>query len=71
MAFRPMLPLEERVTILRRGTLSAVVTTWEPVGTVSISLAGQESRELKIVVDQWLERFPEAAVRFPRGLDRL
>jgi hypothetical protein len=72
MGFRPLMPLEDRIMILRRGTLSAVLTVWDPeLGTVSIALAGHESRELKIVVEQLVERFPEAAVTHPRGLDLL
>jgi hypothetical protein len=72
MGFRPLMPLEDRIMILRRGTLSAVLTVWDPqLGTVSIALAGHDSRELKVVVEQLVERFPEAGVTHPRGLDRL
>jgi hypothetical protein len=65
--FARVLPDLPRVTCLRRGTLAALV---DEIGSglgVVITLGGDDERTLEVVLDQLLERFPDAIVNRAGG----
>lgn len=67
MGFTTVLPDLPRVSCYRRGSLAALV---DEVGNglgVVISFGGDDERALEVVLDQLLERFPDAIVNRPGG----
>ena len=67
MNFRPVLASNERVSCFRRDSMAALVNVRDDLRCVTITLGGDDSQRMKVLVDQLALRFPDAAVRGTGG----
>jgi hypothetical protein len=67
MKFDAVLPADPLISTFRRGSLGVLVNVREDLRCVAVNLGGEEGPPVKVVVDQVLGRYPDAAVRGSGG----
>ena len=66
MKFQTSLDALQRVVCLQRGAAAALVSVLAGGLGVGVGLGSRDREELEVIVDQFLVRYPTAAVRDPR-----